>query len=144
MEGNQVRKGFTLIEVMLSLCIIMVFVLAVSKLSILAVHSKSYGEYLTHATVLGNAKLVSLRSLSFTSQELQQSWHKDPQNPMISGGLEFYRFWSVADRPDGKEVSLYVVWHEEQKSRARNFGSLEDLMTSPCPRIYISEFYTRE
>jgi Tfp pilus assembly protein PilV len=144
MEGDQVRKGFTLIEVMLSLCIIMVFVLAVSKLSILAVHSKSYGEYLTHATVLGHAKLVSLRSLSFTSQELQQNWHQDQQNPVISGGMEFYRFWSVADMPHGKEVSLYVVWHEGQKSRVKNFGSLEDLMTSQCPRICISEFFTME
>ena len=144
MEGVQVKKGFTLIEVMLSLCIIMVFVLAVSKLSVLAIHSKSYGEYLTYATVLGHSKLVSLRTLPFTCQELQQNWHQDPLNPLVSGGREFYRFWTVEDKPHGKEVILYVAWRGSQKGRSRNFGSLEDLRSSPCFRIDIRELLVDE
>jgi prepilin-type N-terminal cleavage/methylation domain-containing protein len=143
-EGAQVKKGFTLIEVMLSLCIIMFFVLAVSRLSILAIHSKSYGENITHATVLGHIKLVSLRSLPFTCQDLRQDWHQDPLNPLVSDGMEFYRFWTVADKPQGKDVTLYVAWHGSRIGRVRNFGSLEDLRSSQCARIDIREMFMDE
>ena len=138
------KKGFTLIEVMVALVMVMVCVLAVAKLSVLAVQSKAYGEHLTRATMLGQAGILSLQALKETSPEILEGWHQDPLNPLSHDGMEFYRFWMVTQRPLGKEVTLYVAWHDRHGGRARGFGSLEGLMASPCPRIDLREFLVQE
>jgi Tfp pilus assembly protein PilV len=138
------EKGFTLVEVMISLCVIIICVLSLSKLSILAFQSKAYGEYQTHATVLCNSRLVSLRNLPIDSPELKQSWHQDPMNPIKSGSIEFYRFWMVDNLPKGLEVSVYVAWYDKQMGKAHNFGSPGDLMASKCPRVDMCGFINKE
>jgi Tfp pilus assembly protein PilV len=138
------KKGFTLMEVMISLCIVMICVVTLSKLMILAFRSKSYSECLTHAVVLGHSKLVSLESMPITSPDLSKSWHQDLTNPLNVDNREYYRFWIVDDAPQGKEVSIYVAWHDQEMGRAGDFGSLEDLNASRCPRIELSEFISKE
>jgi prepilin-type N-terminal cleavage/methylation domain-containing protein len=138
------RKGFTLIEVMIALCIIMICVLTTSKLSLISFQSKSYGEHLTNATILGNSRLDFLQRLPMNSPELRKSWHRDPMNPIRKASIEYYRFWLVDDLPKGKEVTIYVAWHDKQMGMAHNFGSPEDLMASRCPRVDMGEFINKE
>jgi hypothetical protein len=142
--GVPVIRGFTLVEVMIALCLIMLCIFSVSKLSVLAFHSKSYGECLTRATVLGNAQLNLLRDQPLTSPDLKKDWHQDGANPIKSGAAEFYRFWSVEDLPQGKEVTVFVAWHDRQMGRATDFSSLEGLKASRCPRMQMAEFIRSE
>jgi prepilin-type N-terminal cleavage/methylation domain-containing protein len=91
------RKGFSLIEVMIALCILMICISAFARMQLVCIHARGYGERLTRATVLGNAMLSSLRNEHFTIQDLHAGWHPDQKNPIKEGNIDFYRFWSVMD-----------------------------------------------
>jgi hypothetical protein len=142
--GSPDIHGFTLVEVMISLCLVMLCVFSVSKLSVLVFQSKSYGECLTRATVLGNSRLIYLRCQPLTAPELKKDWHQDSANPIKSGNAEFYRFWAVDDLPQGKEVTIFVTWHDRQMGRAGDVASMEDLKAGRCPRIKMAEFIRYE
>jgi len=142
--GTRGCCGFTLVEVMISLCLIMLCIFSVSKLSVLVFNSKSYGECLTRATVLGNTQLNHLRSQPMGSTELKKDWHQDKKNPIKSGASEFYRFWTVEDLPQGKEVTVFVAWPDRQMGGADDFSSLEALKAGKCPRIQMTEFVRNE
>lgn len=136
--------GFTLVEVMISLCLIMLCMFSVSKLLLLVFQSKSYGECMTRATVLGNAQLNLLRCRPMASPDLERDWHQDKSNPIKSGAAEFYRFWAVDDLPQGKEVTVFVAWNDRQMGRAADFSSMNELKASRCPKIEMTEFITNE
>jgi prepilin-type N-terminal cleavage/methylation domain-containing protein len=137
MEANQMKKGFTLIEVMIAMCILMICIVAFTKMQLVCIHAKGYGERLTRATILGSAGLSSLRNGQFTMQDLKAGWHPDQNNPIKEGNVDFYRFWSVMDVAEGKDVMMYIAWGD--KAKIWNFGSLEELNSSPCPRIDLRE-----
>jgi prepilin-type N-terminal cleavage/methylation domain-containing protein len=133
------RKGFTLIEVMIALCILMICIVAFARMQMVCIHAKGYGERLTRATVLGSTRLSALRTGQFTIQDLQAGWHPDQNNPIKEGNVEFYRFWSVMDVAEGKDVMMYITWGD--KAKVWNFGSLEELNSSHCPRIDLRELF---
>ncbi len=133
------RKGFTLIEVMIALCILMICIVAFARMQLVCIHAKGYGEQLTRATVLGGASLSALRSRQFTTQDLRMGWHKDQNNPIKEGNVDFYRFWSVMDVAGGKDVMMYIAWGD--KAKVWNFGSFEELNSSHCPRIDLRELF---
>jgi len=143
MERKRCR-GFTLIEVMISLCLIMLCIFSVSKLLLLVFRSESYGECVTRATVLGNAQLNLLRCRPMASPDLKRDWHQDRSNPIKSGAAEFYRFWAVDDLPRGKEVTVFVAWNDRLMDKAADFASMDDLKTSRCPKIQLAAFITSE
>jgi prepilin-type N-terminal cleavage/methylation domain-containing protein len=133
------RKGFTLIEVMIALCILMICIVAFARMQLVCIHAQGYGERLTRATVLGSAMLSSLRNERFTIQDLQSGWHPDQYNPIKEGNVNFYRFWSVMDVAEGKDVMMYIAWGD--KTKIGNFGSFEELNSSHCPRIDLRELF---
>jgi len=117
----------------------MICIVAFAKMQLVCIHAKGYGEQLTRAAVLGSASLSALRSTQFTIQDLQAGWHADQNNPIKEGNVDFYRFWSVTDVAGGKDVLVYVAWGD--KTKVWNFGSLEELNSSPCPRIDLRELF---
>lgn len=143
MAGNKMR-GFALIEVMISLFIIMVFFVGLSKVSILSTRSGSYSENLTYASVLGHSKLMALKKLALDSAELSSNWHQDPQNPITSNNRCYYRFWMVNTVSLGKEIRMFVAWDDSQRDKAFNFASLESLQGSTCPRVNFSDVFLQE
>ncbi len=133
------RKGFTLIEVMIALCILMICIVAFAKMQMVCIHAKGYGEHLTRATVLGSSSLSALRNRQFTIEDLQAGWHLDQNNPIKEGNVDFYRFWSVTDVAQGKDVMMYIAWGD--KAKVWSFGSFEELNSSHCPRIDLRELF---
>jgi prepilin-type N-terminal cleavage/methylation domain-containing protein len=136
------RKGFTLIEVMIALFILMICIVAFARMQLVCIHAKGYSERLTRATVLGSARLSILRIEPFTIQDLQTGWHLDQDNPIKYGKVDFYRFWSVKDVAEGKDVMMYIAWGD--KVQVRNFGSLEELNSSSCPKISLRELFLNQ
>jgi prepilin-type N-terminal cleavage/methylation domain-containing protein len=133
------RRGFTLIEVMIALLILMICIVAFAKMQLVCIHAKGYGERLTRATVLGSSTLSILRNGRFTIQDLRGGWHSDQNNPIKEGNVDFYRFWSVTDNAEGKDVMMYIAWGDN--ARIWNFGSFEELNSSHCPRIGLHELF---
>ena len=133
------RKGFTLIEVMIAMCILMICIIAFARMQMVCFHAKGYGERLTRATVLGSARLSALRNGLFTIQDLQAGWHPDQNNPIKEDNVDFYRFWSVMDVAEGKDVMMYIAWGD--KAKVWNFGSFDELNSSHCPHIYLHELF---
>lgn len=133
-------RGFSLVEVLVALCILMASIVAIMRMHMASIRAQSYAEGLTYAAGLATAKLTDLGSLPLDSVELNQSWHQDPGNPVRDCGSAFYRFWSVRDGEAGKEVVMYVAWGGKAPHRARNYASQEELQNSPCPRVVLREF----
>jgi prepilin-type N-terminal cleavage/methylation domain-containing protein len=136
------RKGFTLIEVMIAMCLLMICIVAFARMQLVCIHAKGYGEHITRATVLGSTGLSALRNGQITMPDLQAGWHPDQKNPIKEGNVDFYRFWSVLDVAEGKEVAMYIAWGD--KSKVWNFGSLNELNSSRCPLINLHELFIRQ
>lgn len=138
------KRGFSLIEVLVALVVTMAIFMAAMKVSILSTRTNRYSESITYASALGHTKLASLRNLPPDSSDLELQWHKDPDNPILCDSMRFYRFWQVNDLPMGKEVTLYVTWDDHFRGKARNFGSLTGLQESTCPRISFMDVVLKE
>ena len=138
------KKGFTLIEVLISLCILMICILAFTKMNLACIHAKAYGERLTRATVLGNTKLCALRAQSLTLSDFHEGWHQDQNNPLKVGETTFYRFWTALDRIYGKDVIIFVAWDDKTRAKVRDFSSLEELKSSSCPCISLEEVFLNQ
>lgn len=133
------NRGFSLLEVLVALLVIMLLFTAGAKISILSTRSGSYARDHTLAAVLGHAGLVRLAGLDHGSPELRAGWHRDPANPIeYNGRGGYYRFWQIDESPMGKQVVLFVVWNEGVR-KASDFGSLVSLKESGCPQVSFSE-----
>lgn len=137
-------KGFSLIEVLVALFVIMAFFAGISKIMILSTRSCRYSEDLTCAATLGHSKLVALGSENPGSKDLSLEWHKDSLNPIIMHNKEFYCFWQVTEISVGKKVNLFVAWNDSRSGEAKNFGSMKDLLDSSCPHIDFADIVLKE
>ena len=100
-------RGFSLLEVLVTLLVIMLLFTAAARISILATRSGSYAQAHTCAAVLGHTALVRLAVLDYDSPDLRAGWHRDPANPIEYGGRGgYYRFWQIDESPKGKQVVL--------------------------------------
>ncbi|HOS97934.1 MAG TPA: type II secretion system protein [Deltaproteobacteria bacterium] len=133
-------RGFSLVEVLVALCILMASTVVIMRMHMASIRAQSYAEGLTRAAGLATAKLTDLGGLPLDSADLGQSWHQDPDNPVRESGMAFYRFWSVRDGEAGKDVAMYVAWSGKDPAEARNFASQEELQASRCPRVVLREF----
>lgn len=132
-------RGFSLLEVLVTLLVIMLLFTAAARISILATRSGSYAQAHTCAAVLGHTALVRLAVLDYDSPDLRAGWHRDPANPIEYGGRGgYYRFWQIDESPKGKQVVLSVAWDEDMR-KAEDFGSQISLKESGCPQVSFSE-----
>jgi prepilin-type N-terminal cleavage/methylation domain-containing protein len=133
------RRGFSLVEVMVALCILMISSLAFFRMHQACIQARTFGELLTRAAVLGSSRMTALGLQRPDAPDLRQEWHQDPGNPLADGGMQFFRFWKSRDVPAGREVTLYVAWSDRSRGRAHNFGSEEELRAAGCPRVVFTE-----
>lgn len=144
MGDNKMKKGFSLLEVLVALLVIMIIFLSYMKFSIVSIRSNRYSEDLTTASILAHTKLVSLKNLPAESSQMSPEWHQDPENPILQGNVSFYRYWEVSDIPLGKQVMLYVAWYDHARSKPRDFASLSDLQESKCPVVTFHDIFLKE
>ena len=138
------KNGFSIIEVMLALCILMICLVALSRMHLVSIQAKVQGERITRATLLGGTMLGKFRNKEITIEELNKGWHHDPGNPNRENNADYYRFWSVRDTSEGKDVRMFVAWTERGRPDVKNFSSQEELESYPCPRIDLRETFLRQ
>lgn len=133
------RKGFSLVEVMVALCLLTISALAFFRMHVVCVQARAYGENLTRASVLGTSWMAHLESLPSSAPELAPRWHQDPGNPIMDSGVPFYRFWIIRETPRGLDATVYVAWTDKPRRRAADFGSEEQVGSASCPKISFRE-----
>lgn len=138
------KNGFSLIEVLVALLIIVIMFMGIMKISILSLRANAYSEALTHASVLGHTKLVHLKGQGIECRELRPEWHQDPLNPIISNSIRFYRFWQVHEMAAGKRVEMYTAWVDPVRREQGAPVSAADMRSGNWPHIVMTDIFLRE
>ena len=101
------ERGFSLIELLISLTILSVGLLAVGRMQITSIKGNFSSGNVTNATVLAQSKLEELKRLSYTDSNLMSGQHSDGA---MSGSI-FSMFYDVADITSTmKTVTVTVRW----------------------------------
>ncbi|MBW2040083.1 MAG: type IV pilus modification protein PilV [Deltaproteobacteria bacterium] len=109
-------KGFTLLEVLITLIILSVGLLGLASMQIMAVKGNSFGQQMTVASTLAQNKLEELRKANFDSIANGNDTYSDQIN-----GVSYTRQWTVQDdtpEVDAKTVVIAVSWEGTQANRS--------------------------
>ena len=99
------QKGFTLLEVMISIIILSVALLALAGLQIISIRGNSFGGTMTEAITLAKDKIEDLKRDDWDNVALGD--HRDVQ---VVRGIHYARNWVVQMWGQTKEVNVTVSW----------------------------------
>ena len=110
------ERGFTLLEVLIAVCIFAVGVLAVATMQISGTRGNRLANELTQATALAQDRIEELKSKDISSADLAPGNYDDPGNPIAettSGAGLFNRSWVITGlptTPPSRSVTVTVAW----------------------------------
>jgi prepilin-type N-terminal cleavage/methylation domain-containing protein len=103
-------RGFTLLEVLVSLGVMSFGLLAAAELLVTAIRGNSFSHRLTDATILAEAKLEDLKNLNYLDSRLAGS---SSSEAILRSGMLYTRRYSVADMGlMMKMISVTVQWRD--------------------------------
>ncbi len=113
MKKFKKSMGFTLIEVLISLVILSLSLLALAGLMVITTKNNSFGNYLTEAVTLAQDKLEELRAINW--------------NNIVSGAdtkkgatqIDFNRSWNVSTNGSIKTIEITVDWNDKTNHSIR-------------------------
>jgi len=120
-EGN---KGFTLIEILVTIAIFAIGVLAVASMQYWSVRNTASGNTMTIAANLARAQMETLKNLPLSHADLAVGTHLDPNDPKTwnpinpidaegkAGGV-FTRTWVISAVPGltlSRQIEVTVKW----------------------------------
>ena len=137
------RKGLSLIEVLVALAVTM-------AIFMVAMRCPSFRP--APAVIPNLSPIVRSRPCEAHVPEEPPSRFAGPgfavaQGPgqsILCGNVPFYRFWQVSDVPIGKEIILFVAWDDHLREKAQGFGSLASLQESGCAKISFKDVFLKE
>ena len=104
------RNGFSLIEVLIALVLLVVGLLALGGMQIVSIKGNSFSQQITQATVLTQNKLEELKKMPFADSNLSSGRHDEG----VLNGSGFSRSYDVEDISTTlKAVTVTVTWREE-------------------------------
>ena len=116
------KEGFTLIEVMIALVLLMVAMLAVGTMQITAIRGNAFGKEMQMAVVVGREVLERAMSAPYNNVvtgnvtglpafDMQENVTPDPANP----GFQYTRTWNVTNNTpfvNAATVTTTVTWDD--------------------------------
>ena len=116
--------GFTLMEVLVSLVILAVGILAIAEMQIISIKGNSFSRYLSRASVLAQDSLESLRSLPITNEKFVSGPHSesDYEDPDIG---TFRRRYQAVKNPDYVTIQYTVEWEEKGVFHSVSFSTIK-------------------
>ena len=117
-------KGFTLIEVLISLVILAISLLALAGLMTTSTRNTASGGRLTEAATFAQDKLEELRAMSWESIPLNQT---SADSPISRPGIQYDRSWTArpnASNADIKEIDVTISWTDATSHSLRFFSAL--------------------
>ena len=110
MRNSLNSKGFTLIEVLISLVILAISLLALAGLMTTTTRNTASGGRLTEAATFAQDKLEELRAMPWNSL-IPGSVNTD--NPAGSTGIQYIRTYRVNQlNPSLKELEITINWND--------------------------------
>jgi type IV pilus assembly protein PilV len=105
------KKGFTLTEVLISLIILSVGILAITTVHITSMKSGYFSNNMTQATVLAQDKLEYLKNLSYNDSDLSSGQHNEGVLP----DTIFSRQYTVVEDVGNslKTISVIIEWADQ-------------------------------
>jgi len=108
-------QGFTLIEVLIALCIFSIGILAVATMQISAINGNSSARRRTEAVTLAMDRMERIISQDYAG--------------IVAGGPEtqnnYNITWMVMPQPGYKEVDLTVVWSDRGTQRTTTLNYIK-------------------
>lgn len=110
------KTGFTVLELMIALSILMIVLLCSANMLIVSIKCNTMSKEQSTAARLAKNKIDDLRSGDYNQIGLSVGNHHDPNNPLnpdeSSGGI-YIRTWRVSSGsiPGMKEVCVMVTWN---------------------------------
>jgi len=109
MRSSIQSEGFTLLEVLITLVILSVALLALAGLMATTVRNNAYGETLTEATTMAQDKLEEFKATPWTRLLPTTSGPSTDQRKS-STGINFARTWTIVENGNLKTITLTVSW----------------------------------
>lgn len=102
-------KGFSLIEVLISLVILSISLLALAGLMVYTTKSNSWGGHMTEATTFAQDTLEQLRVTPWAGLIAGNDWRRGDQS-----GIRYNRTWTVAPNADDtlRTITVTVTWSD--------------------------------
>ncbi len=110
------ERGFTLIEVMVTMVILAVGLLAVAGMQVISIKSNTTSRDVTEASTLAMDRLEFLKVLPVDDDQLDEGEHDDAGNP-VEG--KYTVTWNVTDNEETKAVTVLVDWESGHKQKAK-------------------------
>ncbi len=109
MSSSRYSRGFTLLEVLITLVILSIALLALAGLMTTTVRNNSYGGTLTEATTMAQDKLEEFKATPWTRLLPTTSGPSTDQRTS-STGINFARTWTIVENGNLKTITLTVSW----------------------------------
>jgi type IV pilus assembly protein PilV len=127
-EIKSIRQGgFTLLEVIVAISILMVGLLAVGTMQVSAIYGNSFAGRMTSATSIAEDKMEQLLSLQYTytgtHPDLLAGTYPDPPVTDASG---YTLTWTVVnDNPiaNTKQITVTVTWRDKLVNKSTSLSS---------------------
>ena len=108
------EEGFTLIEIMITLVILSIGLLALAGLQISAIKGNSFSRRMTTAVIMAEQTIEQIRSTPYSNIQSQSS------SQVVASNMNFHRQVDVTDNTgpssNTKTVQVTVTWVDGGKS----------------------------
>ena len=110
MKSSKASKGFTLLEVLITLIILSVALLALAGMMVSTTRNNASGGHVTEAATLAQDKLEEFRVSSW--DHLLPTTSGPRADPSITGstGLNYARSWNIVQDNNLKTITIAVSW----------------------------------
>ncbi|HWQ34571.1 MAG TPA: prepilin-type N-terminal cleavage/methylation domain-containing protein [Blastocatellia bacterium] len=131
------EEGFTLVEVIVSMLIMLVGLISVAELFALAMRDNSYSFNNGAATIAAQDKIEELRGLDFDNAQLQLTGSPDPLTSNVADHNDapgnFIRRWSVTagPTPDTRIVTVRIISTITDPRRAKQQMDITTILVRP-------------
>jgi prepilin-type N-terminal cleavage/methylation domain-containing protein len=119
------RRGFTLLEIMITILLLTVALLGMAALTATVVKGNSYSKQVTTATMLAKDKMEQLKNTTVSSLTGGTDYATiDSTIQGSSTGAFYTRTWSITSGTTTTTVTVVVQWVWEGKARSTTISTI--------------------
>lgn len=129
MTGPETGKGgFTLVEVMISICVLSIGLLAVASMQTTATQGNSHGGHVTTASAYAQGKIEALTAMEYDDTDLQDT------NGDLAAGLN-----DIDDDSDHVQTEgpYTIYWNVSEDDPIDNTKTIRVIVTCPSDPVVI-------